>query len=78
MSKEVEFVDPEATLASADGGTNDLRLFELKVNRKLSWSAWLRDLAWEVIYNRDLRGLARSAHKVVSFNAAGGVPPLAP
>jgi hypothetical protein len=50
---------------------NDLRLTEVQVSRELSWERTAQDLAWEVIYNRDLRGLARCAHVVISFNAAG-------
>jgi len=50
---------------------NDLRLTEVQISRELSWERTAQDLAWEVIYNRDLRGLARCAHVVVSFNAAG-------
>jgi hypothetical protein len=50
---------------------NDLRLTEVQISRELSWERTAQDLAWEVIYNRDLRGLARCAHVVISFNAAG-------
>jgi hypothetical protein len=50
---------------------NDLRLTEAQISRELSWERTAQDLAWEVIYNRDLRGLARCAHVVISFNAAG-------
>ena len=50
---------------------NDLRLTEVQVSRELSWERTAQDLAWEIMYNRDLRGLARCAHVVVSFNAAG-------
>ncbi|MGO9274893.1 MAG: RyR domain-containing protein [Terriglobia bacterium] len=50
---------------------NDLRLTEVQISRELSWERTAQDLAWEITYNRDLRGLARSAYVVVSFNAAG-------
>jgi hypothetical protein len=50
---------------------NDLRLSEVQISRELSWERTAQDLAWEVIYNRHLRGLARCAHVVISFNAAG-------
>jgi hypothetical protein len=50
---------------------NDLRLTEVQISRELSWERTAQDLAWEVIYNRHLRGLARCAHVVISFNAAG-------
>jgi hypothetical protein len=50
---------------------NDLRLTEVQISRELSWERTAQDLAWEVIYNRDLKGLARCAHVVISFNAAG-------
>ena len=50
---------------------NDLRLTEAQISRELSWERTAQDLAWEVIYNRHLSGLARCAHVVISFNAAG-------
>ena len=50
---------------------NDLRLTEVQISRELSWERTAQDLAWEVIYNRDLLGLARCAHVVISFHAAG-------
>jgi hypothetical protein len=50
---------------------NDLRLTEVQISRELSWERTAQDLAWEVIYNRHLSGLARCAHVVISFNAAG-------
>jgi hypothetical protein len=50
---------------------NDLRLTEVQISRELSWERTAQDLAWEVIYNRDLKGLAHCAHVVISFNAAG-------
>jgi hypothetical protein len=50
---------------------NDLRRTEVQISRELSWERTAQDLAWEVIYNRDLPGLARCAHVVISFNAAG-------
>jgi hypothetical protein len=43
----------------------------VQISRELSWERTAQDLAWEVIYNRDLRGLLRCAHVVISFNAAG-------
>jgi hypothetical protein len=50
---------------------NDLRLTEVQISRELSWERTAQDLAWEVLYNRDLLGLARCAHVVISFHAAG-------
>jgi hypothetical protein len=50
---------------------NDLRLTEVQISHELSWERTAQDLVWEVIYNRDLRGLARCAHVVISFKAAG-------
>ncbi len=50
---------------------NDLRLTEVQISHELSWERTAQDLVWEVIYNRDLRGLVRCAHVVISFNAAG-------
>ena len=50
---------------------NDLRLTEVQISHQLSWERTAQDLVWEVIYNRNLPSLARCAHVVVSFNAAG-------
>jgi hypothetical protein len=50
---------------------NDLRLTEVQISHELSWERTAQDLVWEVIYNRDLRGLVSCAHVVISFNAAG-------
>jgi hypothetical protein len=50
---------------------NDLRLAEVQISHRLSWERTAQDLVWEVIYNRNLPSLARCAHVVVSFNAAG-------
>jgi len=50
---------------------NDLRLTEVQISRGLSWERTAQDLVWEVIYSRNLGSLARCAHVVISFNAAG-------
>jgi hypothetical protein len=50
---------------------DDLRLSEVHISRELSWERTAQDLAWEVLYSRGLAGLARCAHVVISFGAAG-------
>ena len=50
---------------------NDLRLSEVQISRGISWERTAQDLVWELIYSRNLRSLARCAHVVISFNAAG-------
>ncbi len=52
---------------------NDLRQTEVQISRELSWERTAQDLLWEMTYNPVLKSLARSAHVVVSFNAAGAM-----
>jgi hypothetical protein len=52
---------------------NDLRLSDVQISRELSWECTAQDLAWEITYNPSVNSLARCAHVVVSFNAAGAV-----
>ena len=52
---------------------NDLRQTEVQISRELSWERTAQDLLWELAYNPALKSLARCAHVVVSFNAAGAM-----
>ena len=51
----------------------DLRRTEVQVSQELSWERTAQDLVWELVYNPRINGLARCAHTVVSFGAAGAV-----
>jgi hypothetical protein len=50
---------------------NDFRHKEAQISHELSWERTAQDLAWEIAFNPAFSDLARCAHVVVSFNAAG-------
>ncbi len=52
---------------------DDLRKTEAQISRELSWEHTAQDLFWEIAYNPGLKSVARCAHVVVSFNAAGAM-----
>ena len=62
----------------------DLRRSRVQISRGLSWERTAQDVAWELANNPDVRVLARCAHVVVQFGAAGAIvvsrpePPTAP
>ena len=52
---------------------SDLRRTDVQVSRELSWERSAQDLYWELVHNPLVSGLARCAHVVVSFGAAGAL-----
>ena len=52
---------------------NDLRLTEVQISQGLSWERTAQDIAWELVHNPRVNGLARCAYVVVSFHAEGAV-----
>lgn len=50
---------------------DDLRRSEVRISRDLSWERTAQDVAWELLHNPRINSLARAAHVVVSFGAAG-------
>ena len=52
---------------------NDFRHREAQISRELSWERTAQDIAWEIAFNPAFRDLARCAHVIVSFNAAGAL-----
>lgn len=50
---------------------NDLRQMQVQISRELSWERTAQDLVWALVYNPSVNALARCAHVVVSFGAAG-------
>ena len=52
---------------------NDLRLTEVQISQGLSWERTAQDVAWELVHNPRVNGLARCACVVVSFGTAGAV-----
>ncbi|MBN1954055.1 MAG: ATPase [Anaerolineae bacterium] len=52
---------------------SDLRQTEVQISQGLSWERTAQDVAWELVHNPRVNGLARCAHVVVSFGAAGAV-----
>ena len=51
----------------------DLRLSEVQISSELSWERTAQDVAWELVYNPGVNAIARCAHVIVSFNAAGAM-----
>lgn len=51
----------------------DLRQTEVQISRQVSWERTAQDIYWELTHNPRVNHLARCAHVVVSFNAAGVV-----
>jgi hypothetical protein len=51
----------------------DLRLSEVQISSELSWERTAQDVAWELVYNPKVNAIARCAHAIVSFNAAGAI-----
>lgn len=52
---------------------NDLRRTEVQISQGLSWERTAQDIAWELVHNPRVNGLARCACVVVSFDTAGAV-----
>lgn len=52
---------------------NDLRRTEVQISHGLSWERTAQDVAWELVHNPRVNGLARCAAVVVSFYTAGAV-----
>jgi hypothetical protein len=52
---------------------NDLREMEVQISQELSWESAAEDLLWELTWNPKVNALARCAHVVVSFYAAGAL-----
>ena len=52
---------------------NDLRRTEVQISQGLSWERTAQDIAWELVHNPRVNGLARCACVVVSFYTAGAV-----
>jgi hypothetical protein len=52
---------------------NDLRLTEVQISQGLSWERAAQDVAWELVHNPRVNGLARCACVLISFRTAGVV-----
>lgn len=52
---------------------NDIRRTEVQISGGLSWERTSQDVAWELVNNPRVNGLARCAAVVVSFETAGAV-----
>ena len=52
---------------------NDLRRTEVQISSGLSWERTAQDIAWELVHNPQVNGLARCAAAIVSFDTAGAV-----
>jgi hypothetical protein len=51
----------------------DLRRTAVQISKGLSWERTAQDIAWELVHNPRVNGMARCAHTIVSFGAAGAV-----
>lgn len=54
-------------VATAD----DLRLTEVQISQGLSWERTAQDVAWELVHNPLVNGLARCAYTILSFGTEG-------
>lgn len=52
---------------------NDLRRTEVQISAGLSWERTAQDIAWELVHNPQVNGLARCAAAIISFDTAGAV-----
>lgn len=50
---------------------NDLRRSEVQISRQLSWERTAQDLAWELVHNPRINGVARCAATIVTFDYTG-------